>query len=80
MTTLRSKTGLLRHGDGRVESARFYYGADENAPPDRAQIDPDRHATWIEHDGTIGIRRGASVSVGTAPAYAANYDALDWGN
>lgn len=80
MTTLRSKTGLLRHRDGRVENARFYYGADEDDPPDRAKIDPECHATWIEDDGTVGIRRGTSVSIGATPAYSANYAALDWGN
>jgi hypothetical protein len=80
MAELRSKTGLLRHEDGRVEQARFYYGEGEDPPPDHSRLDPSRHATWLEHDGTVGIRRGTSVSVGATPAYAANYDALDWGN
>ena len=79
MTSLRSKTGFLSHHDGRVKKARFYYGANEDEPPVRAQLDPDRHATWVEDDGTIGIRRGTSVSIGAAAAYAANYDAVDWG-
>jgi hypothetical protein len=78
--SLRSKTGFLNHHDGRVERARFYYGPDEVAPPDRGQLDPEKHATWVEDDGTVGIRRGTSVSVGASAAYAANYDALDWGN
>lgn len=80
MTTLRSKTGLLSHHDGRVENARFYYGADEDDPPDRAKINPEHHATWIEADGTVGIRRGTSVSVGATATYTAHYDAIDWGN
>ena len=77
---LRSKTGLLNHHDGRVARARFYYGPDEDAPPDRSQIDPEKHATWVEDDGTVGIRRGTSVSIGATASYSANYDALDWGN
>ena len=80
MASLRSKTGLLNHHDGRVEKARFYYGADEDAPLDRMRLDPEQHATWVEDDGTVGIRRGTSVSVGATAAYATNYDALDWGN
>lgn len=80
MPPLRSKTGFLNHRDGRIANARFYYGANEDAPPDRTPIDLDQHATWVEDDGTVGIRRGTSVSVGATPAYAANYDALDWGN
>lgn len=80
MPSLRSKTGLLSHHDGHVERARFYYGADEDDPPNRTQLDPDRHATWVEDDGTVGIRRGTSVSIGAAPAYSANYDTVDWGN
>ena len=80
MAELRSKTGLLNYRDGRVETARFYYGADEDAPPNRTRIDPEKHATWIEHDGVIGIRRGTSVSVGASQSYSANYDNIDWGN
>ena len=80
MAKLRSQTGLLQHDDGRVEKARFYYGADEDAPTDRTRIDPSCHATWLEHDGTVGIRRGTSVSVGATAAYAERYDDLDWGN
>lgn len=80
MPPLWTKTGILSHHDGRVASARFYYGADEDAPPDRAQIDPERHATWVEDDGTVGIRRGTSVSIGATPAYSTNYDTVDWGN
>lgn len=44
------------------------------------RVDPNRHATWIERDGAVGIRRGTSVSVGATPVYAAAYDAVDWGN
>jgi len=80
MAELRSKTGLLRYHDGSVNHARYYYGVDEAEPPNRTQIDPEHHATWIEDDGIVGIRRGTAVSVGATPAYAANYDALDWGN
>ena len=80
MAPLRSKTGFLNHPDGRIENARFYYGDSEDAPPDHTQIDPNQHATWVEDDGTVGIRRGTSVSVGATPAYTANYDTLDWGN
>ena len=80
MASLRSKTGLLHYHDGRVDKARFYYGADEDAPSNHTRLCPEQHATWIEDDGTVGIRRGTSVSVGATPAYAANYDALDWGN
>lgn len=80
MANPRSKTGLLTHDDGRVERARFYYGDDESCPPPRSTIDPEKHATWVEDDGTIGIRRGTSVSVGATPAYGAGYDTVDWGN
>ena len=80
MPSLRSKTGFLSHQDGRVAKARFYYGDDEDDPPARAQLDPDRYATWVEDDGTVGIRRGTSVSIGATPAYSANYDTVDWGN
>ena len=78
MPALRSKTGRLTHQDGRVENARFYYGADEDAPLNHTQIDPERHATWVEDDGTVGIRRGTAVSIGVTAAYAENYDAVDW--
>lgn len=80
MSNLRHKLGALRREDGSVQTARFYYGPDEAAPPVRTQIDPERHATWIEHDGAVGIRRGTAVSVGATPAYAQNYDSVDWGN
>ena len=80
MSTLRSKTGLLNHPDGRVARARFYYGTDEDAPPDRAKIDPEQHATWIEDDGAVGIRRGTSISIGATRAYSANYETVDWEN
>lgn len=80
MAELRSKTGVLRHQDGQEKIARFYYGDDEDAPPDRSQIDPACHATWIEADGAVGIRRGTSVSVGASPAYSANYETIDWEN
>jgi hypothetical protein len=80
MAELRSKTGVLQHEDGRVETARFYYGADEADPPDRTRIDPIQYATWVEDDGAVGIRRGTSVSVGATTAYSAAYDAVDWGN
>ena len=80
MGELRSKKGRLRHGDGRVNNARFYYSADEEVPPDKSQLDPEKHTTWVEHDGTIGIRRGTAISVGASYAYAVNYDNVDWGN
>jgi hypothetical protein len=80
MAELRSKTGLLNYRDGTAEPARFYYAADEAEPQNRSQIDPENHATWIEDDGVVGIRRGTSTSVGASAAYAANYDAIDWGN
>jgi hypothetical protein len=80
MAALRSKTGLLNYRDGRALPARFYYGEGEAAPLNRTQIDPEHHATWVEDDGTIGIRRGTSVSVGASAAYAQNYDTVDWGN
>lgn len=80
MAALRSKTGFLTRNDGRVESARFYYGADEDPPPNRSQLDPEKHTTWVEHDGTVGIRRGTAVTVGATRAYAVNYDSVDWGN
>ena len=80
MLPLRSKTGLLNHRDGRVARARFYYGADEDGPPNPTQIDPEQHATWVEDDGTVGIRRGTSISIGATPAYSAGYDAVDWVN
>ena len=80
MAELRSKPGILRHDDGRVEHARFYYGENEEAPADRTRIDPSCYATWVDHDGAVGIRRGTSVSVGASAGYAQNYDAIDWGN
>jgi hypothetical protein len=80
MAELRSKTGFLTHGDGSVESARFYYGDGEEHPPNRSRIDPKDHALWVEDDGAVGIRRGTSISIGASPAYSAHYDALDWGN
>ena len=80
MAAPRSKTGFLKHDDGSVASARFYYGDDEDAPPTRSRIDPEKHTTWIEDDGSIGIRRGTAVSVGATRAYASNYDNVDWGN
>lgn len=80
MPTPRSKTGILHHHDGRVEPARFYYGDNEGAPPRLMHIDSEHYATWDEGDGTVGIRRGTSVSVGASAAYSVNYDALDWGN
>ena len=76
----RSKTGFLRHADGKVEPARLYYGDNEEDPPRRLKIDSAHYTTWNEADGTIGIRRGTAVSIGASPAYSANYDALDWGN
>jgi len=79
MADLRAKMGLLNHHDGSVEPARFYYGADETEPQSHTRINPENHATWIEDDGTVGIRRGTSVSIGASPAYSANYDAVDWG-
>ncbi len=80
MSTPQSKTGLLRHDDGRVKAARFYYGDNEPAPPDRTRVDPKQYATWIEDDGVVGIRRGTSVSVGASVTYSENYNAVDWGN
>ena len=80
MAELRSKKGRLRRSNGRVDNARFYYGADEEVPPDKSQLDPEKHTLWVEHDGTIGIRRGTAVSVGASRTYSANYDNLDWGN
>lgn len=75
----QSKTGRLHHKDGHIEPARFYYGAHEEGPPQRTQID-SRYTTWTEDDGAIGIRRGTAISVGACAAYSANYEALNWGN
>jgi hypothetical protein len=80
MADLRVKTGLLNCRDGSVEPARFYYGTDEAEPQNHTQIDPEHHATWVEDDGAVGIRRGTSISVGASATYSANYDTLDWGN
>jgi hypothetical protein len=80
MAEIRSKSGLLNYRDGRVDRARFYYGADEAEPQNHSEIDPEKHATWIEDDGAIGIRRGTSISIGASTAYSANYDTVDWGN
>jgi hypothetical protein len=80
MAALRSKTGLLNYRDGSVEPARFYYGADETEPQNHTRVDPENHATWVEDDGAVGIRRGTSVSVGASPVYSKNYDTVDWGN
>jgi len=79
MSTPRSKTGRLILEDGRMEPARFYYGDHEDDPPQVTRVD-SRYTTWTEDDGTVGIRRGTSVSVGASAAYSANYDTLDWGN
>jgi len=82
MPTPRSKTGHLHYSDGRVESARFYYGDHEEDPPPCTQVD-SRHTTWIEDDGAVGIRRGTSISsasVGASAAYSTNYDSLEWGS
>ena len=77
----RSHGGSLHRADGTSRPARFYVGEDEDDPRDRERIDPSAYATWVEGDGTIGIRRSAaSVSVGATPAYASKYDAVDWGN
>jgi hypothetical protein len=73
-------SGQLSYRDGSARPARYYYGEGEDAPQDRESIDPDHHATWIEDDGVVGIRRGTTASVGASPVYSANYDALDWGN
>jgi hypothetical protein len=79
MSTPRSKAGSLHLEDGSVKSARFYYSAHEEDPPQRTQVD-SRYTTWTEDDGTVGIRRGTVISVGASAAYAANYDTLNWGN
>lgn len=78
MSTPRFKTGLF-HTEDRVDPARFYYGDQEEDPPQRIQVN-SQYTTWIEDDGTVGIRRGTSVSIGASATYSANYDALDWGN
>lgn len=70
----------MRHDDGHVEHARFYYGDHEEDPPSRTHLDPAHYSTWVEDDGAVGIRRGTSVSVGASRAYSVNYDAIDWGN
>lgn len=80
MAELRSKTGVLNYQDGSAAPARFYYGEGEAEPLNQMQIDPEKHATWEEHDGMIGIRRGTSISVGASPAYSASYDKVDWDN
>jgi hypothetical protein len=79
MSTPRSKAGRLHLKDGSIEPARFYYSGCEEEPLSLTQID-SRYTTWIEDDGTVGIRRGTSISVGASAAYSANYDTLDWGN
>ncbi len=76
----RSVRGSLLCDDGTARPARYYFGGDEPEPLGRELIDSSRHATWIEDDGAIGIRRGASVSVGSSRQYVANYDDVDWGN
>lgn len=80
LPTLRFKTGLLCHNNGCVEQARFYYDSSEEDPPNRTRLDPANYTTWIADDGTVGIRRGTSISIGASAAYSANYDTLDWGN
>ncbi len=80
MSALRAKTGLLNHHDGSAETARFYYGPDEAEPQNNTRINPENHATWVEDDGAVGIRRGTAISVGATRAYSANYDTIDWGN
>ena len=79
MAAPHSKSGLLYHADGRVDRARFYHG-DGEPPPRRLLVDPADYATWMEVDGTVGIRRGTTVSIGATTAYSTNYDSLDWGN
>jgi len=80
MADLRVKTGVLNDDDGSTERARFYYGADEAVPENRSWISAENHVTWVEEDGTVGIRRGTQISVGASAAYSANYDTIDWGN
>jgi len=80
MAEIRSKTGLLHYRDGSVDHARYYYGGGESEPLNHMKIDPEHHATWIEDDGAVGIRRGTSISVGASPTYSAHYEAVDWGN
>jgi hypothetical protein len=80
MGEIRAKQGILNYHDGSEAPARFYYGDNEDEPQNHAQVDPETHATWIEDDGVVGIRRGTSVSVGASPTYSANYDTVDWGN
>jgi hypothetical protein len=74
---LKSRTGQIDYDDGHVEQARFYYADDEPAPQ-YERLDPERHVTWTQDDGTIGIRRGTAVSVGASPTYSKGYDAIDW--
>jgi hypothetical protein len=76
----RAIRGSLRHDDGTVDAARFYYGDDEPTPLNRERINPDRYAMWIEDDGVVGIRRGTSVTIGASKQYSSKYDQIDWGN
>jgi len=80
MADLRAKSGFVHNSDGRAAPARFYYGDGEDEPPSRTTLNPNDHATWVEDDGAIGIRRGTTVSIGASSAYAARYDDVDWGN
>lgn len=80
MAELRAKSGFVHRNDGNAAPARFYYGDGEDEPPVRTKLSPTDHATWIEDDGAIGIRRGTQVSIGATPAYSAHYDDVDWGN
>jgi hypothetical protein len=74
---LKSRTGQIDYDDGRVEQARFYY-ADDEPEPEQEHLYSDRHVTWTEADGTIGIRRGTAVSLGASKSYSKGYDAIDW--
>lgn len=78
--TARSICGLLRHDDGTINPARFYFGDDEPVPRNHERISAADHATWVEDDGAIGIRRGTAVSFGATKRYAAKYVEIDWGN
>ena len=76
----RAVNGTLHLDDGTVRPARFYIGEGERDPVEDELIDPECHATWIEDDGAIGIRRGTSVTPDALESEPGDAIEISWGN
>ena len=76
--TARSICGLLRHDDGTINPARFYFGDDEPVPRNHERISAADHATWVED--AITPATASSIVFGATKRYAAKYVEIDWGN